>query len=256
MFKSVGGGRAARLAAVDIDTGVADPRFAPPTPSAYVKAMALSGDRLYIGGAFAQLGTIDRPQLAALDAGSGALHDDWIPPPNHGGRFVGHTGTPTEGPDPGNIADLKVTADGTMVVIGGSFLHFGGRSGLVVLDAQTAQPTAWQPTLDTPRPVFGLGLWPGDGRTIFAAAGGPGGAVEAEETPATNRTTTSPPSTPETGRMTGPSPPSSIPRRAPRSPSSAPRTFTSVGTSPKPTSRLTPASPSSPTLASPPPGQA
>jgi hypothetical protein len=27
--------------------------------------------------------------------------------------------------------------------------------------------------------VFGLGLWPGDGRTIFAAAGGPGGAVEA-----------------------------------------------------------------------------
>jgi hypothetical protein len=179
MFKSIGGGRSARLAAVDIDTGVADPRFNPPTPNAYVKAMALSGDRLYIGGAFAQLGTIDRPQLAALDADTGALHEDWIPPPNKGGRFVGHTGTPTEGPDPGNIAALEVTADGSMVVIGGSFLHFGGRSGLVVLDAATAKPTAWQPTLDTPRPVFGLGLWPADGKTIFAAAGGPGGAVEA-----------------------------------------------------------------------------
>ena len=179
MFKSIGGRRTARLAAVDIDTGQADPRFAPPTPNAYVKAMALSGNRLYIGGAFAQLGTVERSQLAELDADTGALHDDWIPPPNKGGRFVGHTGTPTEGPDPGNVADLKVTADGTMVVIGGSFLHFGGRGGLVVLDARSAQPTAWQPTLDTPRPVFGLDIWPGDGRTIFAAAGGPGGAVEA-----------------------------------------------------------------------------
>jgi hypothetical protein len=179
MFKSIGGARTARLAALDIDTGVADPGFAPPTPSAYVKALALSGDRLYIGGAFAQLGSVQRPQLAALDAGTGALRDDWIPPPNKGGRFVGNTGKPTEGPDPGNIADVKVTADGTMVVVGGSFLHFGGRSGLLVLDARTAQPTAWQPTLDIPRPVFGLGIWPGDGETIFAAAGGPGGAVEA-----------------------------------------------------------------------------
>src|SRR4051794_13012151 len=43
MFKSVGGAPAARLAAVDIDTGVADPTFTPPVPNAYVKAMALSG---------------------------------------------------------------------------------------------------------------------------------------------------------------------------------------------------------------------
>ncbi|MDQ1518697.1 MAG: hypothetical protein QOE80_4527 [Actinomycetota bacterium] len=179
MFRSIGGGRAARLAAVDVETGAADPTFAPPTPNAYVKAMALSEATLYVGGAFTRLATVARPQLAALNAATGALVADWVPPRNTGGRFVGHTGTPTEDGNPGNVADLKVAAHGAVVVIGGSFLHFGGRSGLIVLDAHTARATAWQPVLDRPRPVYGLDIWPGDGKTVFAAAGGLGGAVEA-----------------------------------------------------------------------------
>ena len=77
------------------------------------------------------------------------------------------------------MADLKVTPDGNMVVVAGSFLDFAGQSGLVVLDAGTAQPTAWQPVMDRPRPAYGLDIWPGDGRTIFVAAGGWGGTVEA-----------------------------------------------------------------------------
>ena len=179
MFGSIGGGRFSRLAAVDVATGAADPAFAPPIPDAYVKAMALSGETLYIGGAFSRLGTESRSQLAALDARTGALQRDWVPPPNDGGRFVGNTGKPTEDHNPGNVADLKVTPDGSMVVIGGSFLHFAGHSGLIVLDGHTAQPTAWQPTLDRPRPVYGLDVWPTDGKTIFVAAGGYGGTLEA-----------------------------------------------------------------------------
>jgi hypothetical protein len=177
-FKSVGGAPAARLAVVDIDTAVADPTFTPPAPNAYVRAMALSGTTLYIGGAFTLLGTETRSQLAAVDATTGALLADWVPPPNDGGHFTGHTGEPTHDADQGHVADLKITGDGHLVVAG-SFLHFGGRSGLVVLDARTAKPTAWQPVLDTPRPVYGLDIWPADGRTIFVAAGGSGGAVEA-----------------------------------------------------------------------------
>ena len=179
MFRSIGGGRFSRLASLDVATGSADPTFAPPIPDAYVKAMALSGPTLYIGGAFTRLGTDARSQLAALDARTGALHADWVPPPNAGGRFVGNTGKPTEDGNPGNVADLKVTPDGTMVVIGGSFLHFADRSGLIVLDGRTAKPTPWQPVLDRPRPVYGLDIWPTDGKTIFAAAGGYGGAIEA-----------------------------------------------------------------------------
>ena len=179
MFKSVGGASTARLAALDVDTGVADPGFTPPEPNAYVKAMALSGGTLFIGGAFTLLGTEARSQLAALDAASGALRADWVPPVNDGGHFAGHTGEPTEDGTPGNVADLKVTRDGTMVVVAGSFLHFAGHSGLIVLDSRTAQPTAWQPAMDRPRPVYGLDVWPADGRTIFVAAGGWGGTVEA-----------------------------------------------------------------------------
>jgi hypothetical protein len=179
MFKSIGGKRASRLAAVDVDTGVADGTFTPPIPDAYVKAMALSGDRLYIGGAFAHLGDVARAQLAAVAADTGKVVPDWVPPPTKGGHFEGHTGNPVKDQNPGNVADLKVTPAGDMVVVGGSFLDFAGRSGLIVLDAHTAQPTAWQPVLDRPRPVYGLDIWPSDGRTIFIAAGGWGGTVEA-----------------------------------------------------------------------------
>ena len=179
MFKSVGGAPTARLAALDIDTGQADPSFTPPAPNAYVKAMALSGNTLFLGGAFTVLGTEARSQLAAVDAATGALRSDWVPPLNQGGHFEGHTGDPTEDGNPGNVADLKVTRDGRMVVVAGSFLHFAGRAGLIVLDGKTAQPTKWQPTMDRPRPGYGLDIWPSDGRTFFVAAGGWGGTVEA-----------------------------------------------------------------------------
>ena len=178
-FRNVGGRSTARLAAVDIETGSSIFDFTPPEPNAYVKAMALSGDRLFIGGAFSLLGTEARSQLAAVDATTGALRSDWIPPVNAGGHFAGHTGTPVDDGDPGNVADLKVTPDGSMVVVAGSFTDFAGQAGLVVLDAGTAQPTSWQPVMDRPRPAFGLDIWPGDDRTIFVAAGGWGGVVEA-----------------------------------------------------------------------------
>lgn len=181
-FRHVGGRATARLAAVDVDSGVADPHFTPPEPDAYVKAMALSGGRLFIGGAFTALGTTARPQLAAVDATTGAVADDWVPPPNEGGHFAGHTGVPTDDGDPGNVADLKVTPDGTMVVVAGSFLDFAGHAGLIVLDAGTAQPTAWQPKMDRPRPAYGLDIWPADDRVVFVAAGGWGGTVEAFRT--------------------------------------------------------------------------
>jgi hypothetical protein len=178
-FRRVGGRATARLAAVDVETGTSIPDFTPPEPNAYVKALALSGDRLFIGGAFSLLGSEARSQLAAVDAATGAVRNDWIPPANTGGHFAGHTGVPVEDGDPGNVADLKVTPDGHMVVVAGSFTDFAGQAGLVVLDARTAQPTAWQPVMDKPRPAFGLDVWPGDDETIFVAAGGHGGVVEA-----------------------------------------------------------------------------
>jgi hypothetical protein len=73
---------------------------------------------------------------------------------------------------------MATSADGRTVYVAGDFLHFGGQGGLVALDAATGAPTAWQPELDMPRPVFGLTIWPGDGASVVAATGGRGGSVQ------------------------------------------------------------------------------
>ena len=193
-FSSIGGKAIRRLAALDVMTGRWDPTFNPPTPSAYINALELSHGRLYIGGAFTTFttptGTVTRPQLAALDAGTGMLIDSFVPPPNYGGVFSTHTGTPVEDQpgtyNPGVVAALAITADGSTLMVGGNFLHWGTapaddpnhqHGGLIAVDGTTGALTVWQPV--SKRPVFGLTMWPGDGRTIFAAAGGAGGVVQA-----------------------------------------------------------------------------
>ena len=175
-FRKIGGGPAGRVAALDIATGRLDSTFSAPLADSGVRAMALDGDTLYIGGNFTKIGDADRPGVAALDANTGALLADFVPPANTGGRYTGQTGVPTEDGNPGLVWDLAVTADRRLVVAG-DFLHFGGQGGLLVLDGRTGTPTPWQP--DIGRPVHGLAVWPGDGKTFFVAAGGTGGVVDA-----------------------------------------------------------------------------
>jgi hypothetical protein len=128
--------------------------------------------------------------VAAVDAAAGALVDSFAPPQNYGGIFETHTGKPVEDTsgthNPGVVQGLAIPSDGKSVLVGGSFLHLGTapaddpnhqRGGLVSLDTATGQLTAWQPVHK--RPVFALTVWPGDGKTVFAAAGGAGGVVEA-----------------------------------------------------------------------------
>lgn len=180
-FSRIGKQRAPRLAAIDATTGVLDPTFAPPRLDAVVRALALSpdGSVLYVGGDFSQLTAADgsvatRPHLAALDASTGALLD-WLPPKDAGGRYYGHTGTKDK-TRPGGVHAIAASADGTTVHAGGTFLSFGGRSGLVSLDAATGQPTPWQAKID--RPVFALTRGR-DGHTLYAATGGEGGRLYA-----------------------------------------------------------------------------
>jgi hypothetical protein len=175
-FRHIGGQLSLHLGAVSVDTGVLDATFQPPAPDSGVKALELSRGTLYVGGDFIAMGTAPYPQVAAVDATTGALRTGFVPPANTGGRFVGHQGTPTEDGNDGLVHDLAVTADGTTLFVGGDFFHFGGQGGLLALDAATGAPTAWQPVMT--RPVYGLTIWPGDGKTVFAATGGAGGTVQ------------------------------------------------------------------------------
>ena len=72
---------------------------------------------------------------------------------------------------------MKVTADGSMLIVVGDFLNFGEQSGALGLDPKTGRKTSWQP--DMSRPVMGVTIWPGDGKTFFVATGGTGGQVQA-----------------------------------------------------------------------------
>jgi hypothetical protein len=190
IFTHMGGQKISSLAAVDLETGLLDPTFKPPTPDAGVKSLALAGGRLYVGGDFLNVQTptalVPRPQLMALDAATGALVDSFVPPTNYGGAFVGHTGAPTEDPTLNGLPfAIAVPDDGRTVWVGGDFLHWGTtpandtkhqHGGLIVLDAATGALTPWQPT--EKYPVFDLTVWPGDWKTVLTATGGPGGSVQ------------------------------------------------------------------------------
>jgi hypothetical protein len=180
-FSRIGGQSQSRLAALDPTTGAVDTTFHPPKPDAVVRALALSpdGSVLYVGGDFATLTAADgaveaRPHIAALDAATGSLLP-WTPPEDAGGRYYGHTGTPDKS-RPGGVYAIISSADGTTVHVGGSFLSWDGRSGLISLDARTGRQTPWQAKLD--RPVFGLTRGR-DGHTFYAATGGTGGRLYA-----------------------------------------------------------------------------
>lgn len=181
-FRNVGGHPARYLAALDVASGTVDRSFSPPELDSAVRALALHGDRLYAGGNFTEVrlpggSREERPQLAAFDADTGDLLD-WVPPDNGGGEYVGQLGEESSSGD-GLVDAVAVSADGETVFAAGSFLDLGGQPGLAALSAATGRLTDWQPEID--RPVFGLSVWPGDGRTLFAAAGGAGGRLMAFE---------------------------------------------------------------------------
>ncbi len=175
-FQSIGGGPAGRIAAFDVASGQRITTFNPPPANAGVRAMALYGDTLYVGGVFDKIGDISRDQLAALDATTGALRTDWVGPHNGNDCYTGQTGSLTSGCN-GVVYDMAVTDDGSLLYVGGDFADFSGNPGVITIDARTGKESSWQADNDE-RPVFGLTVWPGDGKSLIVATGGTGGQVQ------------------------------------------------------------------------------
>ena len=128
-----GGAARAHLAALSATTGAAtafDPR---PSGDVYDLALSPDGGTLYVAGSFAtigQSGPADRPNLAAVSAGSGDP-SAWRPAPD---LWVGH---------------LAPAPDGSAMYVSGVFKHIGSqtpqpaRGGLAALTLDTGTATDW-----------------------------------------------------------------------------------------------------------------
>src|SRR5207248_9326472 len=151
-FSHIGGGSSLRVAALDTGTGHLVPSFTSPGPDAAVNSVVLStdGQHLYLGGSFSHLGLTPATYLAELDAATGAPIPAFGSLTDYGGYFSGHGGTRVEPPTTvhAGVHDVELSRDGSTLLAGGDFLHFGVQSdptknhaGLIAVDAITGQMT-------------------------------------------------------------------------------------------------------------------
>ena len=184
-FSRIGGGAASRVAALNMQTGLLDKSFSPPAPDAGVRTMVMGGGRIFIGGEFLKVGSTRFPSVAALNADNGSLVSGWKPPANYGGSFIEKAATETESRQ-GVVDTLAVAGNGRILMVGGTFEHFGRpRSadpkaerygGLIALNTSDGRLSSWAP--DNDRPAIRIAMSP-DGNTAYVVEGGSGGWIGA-----------------------------------------------------------------------------
>jgi hypothetical protein len=188
----------ARVGAIDPASGDAT-GWTGTGADAEVRALALSGSTLFVGGSFAALDGVARARIGALDASTGTA-TSFAPGADGpvsvlnlsgdgstlvaGGSFAQIGGadarrlasidtatgtadaswTPNPNDDPEAIGR---SADGQELLVGGRFTGAGGvvRHHLAAIDDATGEATAWDPGADDD--VFALALDPG-GSTVYA----------------------------------------------------------------------------------------
>lgn len=114
------------------------------TVNGVVEALALVGDRLWVGGRFSWVGGSARQNLAVVDVGAGTL-EDWAPEPDD--------------------AVFSIVPAGRGVLVGGRFKRIGGqhRSCVAELDGSDGRPTDWNPRVAGSE-VLSIAV---DGNTVF-----------------------------------------------------------------------------------------
>ncbi len=130
-FLNLGTAARSKLAAVNATTGAVLSRTSWPTGvNGNVRAIEVSGSRLYVGGVFTRAGGIDTGRLVALNAANGAIDTAFLPQPN------------------GTVRALLVSPDGTKVYATGEYNTIAGvsRPGAAELVATTGAATAFAPT--------------------------------------------------------------------------------------------------------------
>lgn len=172
-FTEIGGVARSNIAHVLSDGTVdsawnADAKDPPLSLYAFVYAIALSGNTMYVGGYFTSIGGMAMNCLAALDATTG-YPTGWTPVWATNGYvysievsgttvYVGTAGgvTALDATTADTLAGNRVVANGIVlaigvrgrtVYVGGDFTYVGGqpRTGIAAFDAATGYPISWNP---------------------------------------------------------------------------------------------------------------
>jgi hypothetical protein len=136
-FTAIGATPRNRLAAVNSATGALDPSWAP-SADGVVHTLRLSpdGTRVFVGGAFANIGASPRSRLALLSAtGSGTVDGTWKPVAN------------------ADVSALSLSPDGSRLFVAGAFTKLGTstRNHLGALATTGAGETdSWNPNASMP----------------------------------------------------------------------------------------------------------
>jgi hypothetical protein len=169
-FGSISGVSRSRLVALDAVTGAVDPTWNPTTNgTGTVYALAVVGNRVYLGGSFTSVNGQSRARLAMVDSATGALNPNWVPTASN------------------TVRTVVPSLDGTRIYMGGSFGSISGRSRphLGAVDPVTGRVQSWQPTTRPLGLVYNLVELNG---RVYTAEGGIGGAVAAYTTTTGGRT--------------------------------------------------------------------
>lgn len=143
-FRTVGGLRRAGLAVLDPSTGAIDPRWDTVLENRVaggrvsVRALAVSGGRLYVAGAFTHLvrgsSAVFARNAGRLSLATARADDGWNPNLN------------------GTVAAMDVAPDGSRVYLAGYFTRAGSRvtpRAAALSTAAGAAPDAWTPRFST-----------------------------------------------------------------------------------------------------------
>ncbi len=121
-----------KVVRLSLTDGTRWPGFQAPTINGVVKDLKLSGGRLYVAGAYKQIGGQARGALAALNAKTGKINDNvklGFADPLRGGQL--------------QVLKMDISPDGSRLVAIGNFSKVLGmpRYQLAVLDLTTVKPT-------------------------------------------------------------------------------------------------------------------
>ncbi|HEU4422900.1 MAG TPA: hypothetical protein VFR67_10260 [Pilimelia sp.] len=148
-FLNLGTAARSRLAAVNLSNGQPLARAAWPTgANGVVRALKVSGQRLYVGGNFTRAAGLDTGRLVALNTADGAVDTGFTPRPS------------------ATVRALAVSPDGSKLYATGSFTTIAGgsRPGAAELVAATGTLTSFAPS--TGGVVIAVALTP-DGSRLF-----------------------------------------------------------------------------------------